>query len=230
MKNQEIDVCMLRGMIRSSCGDEDDIIVIEEYSGDLLSLQNDDDLLLSLQIDTTSYNLTNFLRGMIYGSSGVVSINYMSFNDKLDTINPFKIRENKANKKSCTISYQSEEDFVYQFNKIINKSLRGFSQRFVYMEISICRNNNVNHEVTGGFTNNPIKIRKHAARICGFVEELLERYHLNIPDDNRQGDPDEAYLFGDNYCNLENDVVDTLMELVDEIKSNPEMEIDKDNL
>lgn len=91
-------------------------------------------------------------------------------------------------------------------------------------------NHSIKHMHKRQTTKSPIKLRDYSGRICDFVEDLLDKYNITIPDDAREGDPDEARLFGDNYCELEDNIVNMLEGLVEEIKANPSAEIDKDNL
>lgn len=106
------------------------------------------------------------------------------------------------------------------------KSIRGEKHRGITIE-----EHSIKH-MAKRRTNNkpPLKLRDYSGKICDLMEDLLDRYGICIPDDNRECDPDEACLFGDNYCNLEDGIVDLLEKLVKEIKSDPTVTIDKDNL
>ena len=77
-------------------------------------------------------------------------------------------------------------------------------------------------------TNNVISIREHAARICDVFEEVLVEHGIIIPDDCREGEEDEAALFGDAYYSTEDAVVEILTELLEKVKANPDAKIQED--
>lgn len=56
------------------------------------------------------------------------------------------------------------------------------------------------------------KIHTLVIELLTAVEELLAFHGIKIPDENRQGDPDEACLFGASYYALE----DRFTELIQE--------------
>lgn len=56
-------------------------------------------------------------------------------------------------------------------------------------------------------TNNLIDT---AADIIDIFEELLDRLDITIPDKWREGEKDEARIFGDTYYELENKIVERL--------------------
>ena len=49
-----------------------------------------------------------------------------------------------------------------------------------------------------------------AADIIDIFEELLDRLDITIPDEWREGEEDEARIFGDTYYELENKIVERL--------------------
>ena len=49
-----------------------------------------------------------------------------------------------------------------------------------------------------------------AADIIDIFEELLDRLDITIPDKWREGEEDEARIFGDTYYELENKIVERL--------------------
>lgn len=55
-------------------------------------------------------------------------------------------------------------------------------------------------------------LRQLAIRICEEFEELLAENGIKIQSDDRDGDPEEACLYGSEYYALEDGVVDILME------------------
>lgn len=93
------------------------------------------------------------------------------------------------------------------------------------------KKHSINH-ITNRHNNvrQPLNLRNYSGRICDLMENLLNRYNIYIPDENRNGEPDEACLFGDTYYELENNIVNLLDQLVEKVKSNPTVSIDKDNL
>ena len=48
-----------------------------------------------------------------------------------------------------------------------------------------------------------IKLRQFSASICDVFEELLDKYDITIPDENRTGDESEARLYGEEYSDTE---------------------------
>ncbi|GAF71175.1 unnamed protein product [marine sediment metagenome] len=60
-------------------------------------------------------------------------------------------------------------------------------------------------------------LRQLAIRICDEFEELLAEKNLKIPSTDRTSDPDEACLYGSEYYQLEDAIVDIL---VDELDAN----------
>lgn len=73
--------------------------------------------------------------------------------------------------------------------------------------------------------NNSIYIRYFSAEICDLFEDVLDKYDLSIPSDDRTGDECEARIFGEPYFELEDLVTEILINLFNEIKENPEYEI-----
>lgn len=61
--------------------------------------------------------------------------------------------------------------------------------------------------VAGG---NDIRIRQMSAKICSLFEDALADKDVYIPSDDREGDEDEACLYGDVYADLEDAVTETL--------------------
>lgn len=56
------------------------------------------------------------------------------------------------------------------------------------------------------------KNRKVAIKIIESFENLLEKYNLKIPSEDREEDPEEANIFGTNYYDLEDEIVTILEE------------------
>ena len=56
------------------------------------------------------------------------------------------------------------------------------------------------------------KNREVAIKIIELFEELLEKYQIQIPSEDRENNPDEASIFGTNYYNLEDGITKILEE------------------
>ena len=67
--------------------------------------------------------------------------------------------------------------------------------------------NRKEEENTMGTTNNMINT---ADDIIDIFEELLDRLDITLPDKWREGEEDEARIFGDAYYELENKIVERL--------------------
>lgn len=61
--------------------------------------------------------------------------------------------------------------------------------------------------------NGIIKIRPYAAAICDLFEDILDKHNIDIPDDDREGNDDEARIYGMTYAELE-DNVKTIIEQI----------------
>lgn len=58
-----------------------------------------------------------------------------------------------------------------------------------------------------------MKVRKETLAIIDIFEELLEKYNVTIPDDDRTGDEGEARIFGNAYYELEEKIDNFLDDL-----------------
>lgn len=67
--------------------------------------------------------------------------------------------------------------------------------------------NKKEEENTMNTTNNPIDT---ADDIIDIFEELLDRLDITLPDKWREGEEDEARIFGDTYYELESKIVEKL--------------------
>lgn len=72
-----------------------------------------------------------------------------------------------------------------------------------------------------------IKLRQFSASICDVFEELLDKYDITIPDEDRTGDESEARLYGMEYADTEDYVTQILVELAKHIKENPDATINR---
>lgn len=70
-----------------------------------------------------------------------------------------------------------------------------------------------------------LRIRNVSADICGLFEDLLSRFNIYIPDEDRTGDESEACIYGMEYSNLEDDVTEILVDLCKKLKANPNVKI-----
>ena len=75
-----------------------------------------------------------------------------------------------------------------------------------------------------------IKLREYSVDICELFEDLLEENDITIPDDEREGESDEARLYGKTYSCLEYDVLNILNELINDLLKHPDASIDIINL
>lgn len=70
-----------------------------------------------------------------------------------------------------------------------------------------------------------IKVRPIANEICELFEELLDEYGIDIPDEDREGNEEEAHIYGMTYAELEDKVKEILVEFAEQIKrDNVELE------
>ncbi len=75
-----------------------------------------------------------------------------------------------------------------------------------------------------------IKLREYSVEICELFEDLLEEHDISIPDEDREGEPDEARLYGTTYADLEYRVLDILNTLMSDLLTHPDASIDIMNL
>lgn len=73
-----------------------------------------------------------------------------------------------------------------------------------------------------------INAREWVAAICDTVEDMLSEYDIKIPDEERNGEENEACLYGRSYDIVADSVQNILQQFVDEIKANPTAEYDFD--
>lgn len=62
------------------------------------------------------------------------------------------------------------------------------------------------------------EVKEYAIDICEIFEDLLEKYEINIPDEYREGDESEARLYGENYYETEEKVIDILVQFRNDLK------------
>lgn len=68
---------------------------------------------------------------------------------------------------------------------------------------------------------NEIRLRSFSADICDVFEDLLDKYNITIPDEDRTGDESEAKLYGMEYSDTEDYITQILVHLVQEVRDNP---------
>lgn len=61
------------------------------------------------------------------------------------------------------------------------------------------------------------KARGLASMIVDLFEELLVEYNIYIPNDEREGDEDEACIYGSDYYALEDQITELLCEHIEEL-------------
>ena len=73
------------------------------------------------------------------------------------------------------------------------------------------------------------KVRQFSADICSVFEDLLSEFDIYIPSDDREGEEGEACLYGTEYSIVEDGVTEILINLLEEFKKNPNIEIDAED-
>ena len=69
-----------------------------------------------------------------------------------------------------------------------------------------------------------VKTREFAASICDLFENILDEHNINIPNEDREGNEEEAHLYGATYYDLEDSVLSLLHEFAAEI--DPECKVE----
>ena len=54
------------------------------------------------------------------------------------------------------------------------------------------------------------KARENAIKVLNEFEELLDCHNINIPDEDREGHPTEARIFGRTWYNLEDRITELI--------------------
>lgn len=70
---------------------------------------------------------------------------------------------------------------------------------------------------------NEVAVRDMATDIVEMVEDILDRYGIYVPDEDRNGDNGEACLYGMAYARLEDSISFMLSDLVNDV--NPDFEV-----
>lgn len=61
---------------------------------------------------------------------------------------------------------------------------------------------------------NHASLHTYAAAIVDIFEDLLDKHDITIPDEFRNGEPDEAHIFGQTYMDLEQSVYNVLQKFI----------------
>ena len=70
-----------------------------------------------------------------------------------------------------------------------------------------------------------MNIKKVAAEIIDAFEDLLDRKNVTIPSNDREGNPDEARIYGSEYYELEESIAYILENLIDRKKQNGQLDV-----
>ncbi len=79
-------------------------------------------------------------------------------------------------------------------------------------------------------TSGVLFVRMVSAEVCDLLEDLLNKHDLKVPSEDREGEEDEARIFGEVYSDLEADVTDVLAEACSIVKDNPGVVINEDEV
>ena len=63
-----------------------------------------------------------------------------------------------------------------------------------------------------------IKVRLIANEICELFEDILDKHNIDIPDEDREGNEEEAHIYGMTYAELEDNVKEILVDFAEQIK------------
>ena len=138
--------------------------------------------------------------------------------------------------KICKEVYNAERD--YNSEPTYNLEIGGTKYSGLSMDeaIAIVENSNYSNSVNcydntySDQEPKTIKLREYSVDICELFEDLLEENDITIPDDEREGEPDEARLYGKTYSCLEYDVLNILNEFMNDLLKHPDANIDIINL
>ena len=138
--------------------------------------------------------------------------------------------------KICKEVYNTEQDSSSE--PTYNLEIGGTKYSGLSMDeaIAIVENSNYSNSVNcydNAYSEQEpktIKLREYSVDICELFEDLLEENDITIPDDEREGEPDEARLYGTTYGNLEYEVLNILNEFMNDLLKHPDANIDIINL
>lgn len=70
--------------------------------------------------------------------------------------------------------------------------------------------NSSTDDITDSERENTSKAQDVAINIISIFEHLLDKYDIDIPDENRSGEESEARIYGESYYDLEKNILDEL--------------------
>ena len=137
--------------------------------------------------------------------------------------------------KICKDVYNTEHDYNAEptYNIEIDGTL--YSGLSLEEAVAIAENSNIYNSEncnTMACTQEPktIKLREYSVDICELFEDLLEEHDITIPDEDREGRPEEARLYGTTYADLEYKVLNILNEFMNDLIKHPDANINIINL
>lgn len=138
--------------------------------------------------------------------------------------------------KICKEVYNTEQDSNVE--PTYNLDIGGTQYSGLSMDeaIAIVENSNYSNSVNcyentySDQEPKTIKLREYSVDICELFEDLLEENDITIPDEEREGEPNEARLYGTTYADLEYRVLNILNEFMNDLLKHPDANIDIMNL
>jgi len=137
--------------------------------------------------------------------------------------------------KICKDVYNAEHDSNAEPTYNIEIDGTRYSGLSLEEAVAIAENSNIYNSEncnTTVCTQEPktIKLREYSVDICELFEDLLEEHDISIPDEDREGRPEEARLYGTTYADLEYKVLNILNEFMNDLIEHPDANIDIINL
>ena len=138
--------------------------------------------------------------------------------------------------KICKEVYNTEQDSNVE--PTYNLEIGGTQYSGLSMDeaIAIVENSNYSNSVNcyentySDQEPKTIKLREYSVDICELFEDLLEENDITIPGEEREGEPNEARLYGTTYADLEYRVLNILNEFMNDLLKHPDANIDIINL
>ena len=138
--------------------------------------------------------------------------------------------------KICKEVYNTEQDSNAE--PTYNLDIGGTQYSGLSMDEAIAIVENSNYSNSVNYYENTysdqepktIKLREYSVDICELFEDLLEEHDITIPDEDREGRPEEARLYGTTYADLEYKVLNILNEFMNDLIKHPDANIDIINL
>ena len=104
---------------------------------------------------------------------------------------------------------------LVQANIIQLRNCDGFAYELTEME----------RKIISESKDNNLYIRVISADICDLLEDLLGKYDLIVPSEDREGEEDEGRIFGEIYYSLEDQVTEIIIDLCEKVKAAPDVVI-----